>query len=147
MNTYKITFFLSGLIISMAVGLGIDFLTGCASLAPGADPLVVRVEQTETGAKATLDLIVNEDDANRAFWLTNAPAFHQFAEKLRAPVSIDGTTLPFGYAAIRSLDDIKVSYKAGAATSNTVETVLATLQGVLSQASAWSTIVSNAPTH
>ncbi len=125
----------------------IALFEGCASLAPGADPVVVRAEQVETIAQSTLNLVVQEDQANRGFWMTNAPAFHSFAEWLRAPMPVDGTNLPRGLAIIKQLDDVKLSYKAGAATSNQVETVITTLQTALTQASAWLTIASNSPSH
>lgn len=123
----------------------ISFAVGCNSVTPGSDPLVVRTEQAESGATNTLSLIVNLDDANRGFWMTNAPALHTFAESLRKPVQIDGITLPAGLAAVRSVDDTKVAYIAGKATSNDLAMAVSVLQSLLSQASAWSTIVSNTP--
>lgn len=121
------------------------FFEGCNSVAVGSDPVVVRAEQAESGATNTLNLIVTLDDANRGFWMTNAPALHTFAESLRKPVQIDGVTLPAGLAAVRSVDDVRVAYVAGKATSNDLAMAVSVLQSLLSQASAWSTIVSNTP--
>jgi len=61
-------------------------LAACATLNPGADPLVVRTEQVQAGADATVDFVLNIDQSNRGFWLTNAPAFHNFCEYLRTRV-------------------------------------------------------------
>ena len=48
--------------------------------------MVVRAEQSITIANATFDSAVKIDNANRSFFRTNAPAFHQFCEWLRTPV-------------------------------------------------------------
>lgn len=135
------------IIFSFVIGVSAFLYVGCNSVAPGSDPIVVRAEQVETGATNTLNGIVSIDDANRPFWITNAPAFHTFAETLRKPVQIDGLTLPAGLAAVRSLDDVKVAYIAGKATSNDVVAAISVAQSMLSQASAWSVIATNAPTH
>jgi hypothetical protein len=135
-------------LISFALAVGIT-ITSCASLAPGADPLVVRVEQTETTAKSTFDLVLNEDNSNRPFWMTNAPAFHAFCEWLRQPQTVEVTnTLPRASAMLLSLDDVKVAYQASktAGNSNLLYTIVATTEAAVSQASAWITIATNTPT-
>ena len=118
---------------------------GCASLAPGADPIVVRTEQAETTAKSTFDLVLNVDQADRGFWRTNAPAFHGFCEWLRVPTPAGTNILPRCSAMIWSADMVKQSYKAGAASSNTLYTVVVTLESAITQACAWTTIVNSTP--
>lgn len=133
---------LTGLVgISMLVFLAIS---GCVRLQPGADPLVVRVEQTETIAYSTFDMVLNVNNANRPFWRTNAPPFHSFCEWLRQPITVNVTnTLPRAAAMIMQMNVVKNDYKAGKAGSNAVNTILITLQSALNQASAWSVIVTN----
>jgi len=119
---------------------------GCAPLQPGADPIVVNVERTETVAKSSFDLVLNVDNSKRSFFATNAPGFHNFCEWLRARQTVEETnSLPRASALLVSLDDVKLAYKAGRATSNEVYAVLYTVQSAESQASAWMTVVTNQP--
>jgi hypothetical protein len=114
------------------------FFMGCAHLAPGADPVVVRVEQTETIAKTTFDQVLSIDNSQRAFYATNAPGFHNFCEWLRQPQTAEGTnTLPRCTAMLVSLDDVKLDYKAAHVSSNAVFTVLQTVTGAMAQANEW----------
>jgi hypothetical protein len=126
----------------------LGLMLGCAALQPGADPIVVRTEQAEQGAKATFDLVLNAEggtSANRLFWMSNAPAFHNFCEDLRRPVMLGTNTYPKCIAAIISLESIKENYKSGRANSNDLITAEFILTGLLNQANAWYTIVTNNP--
>lgn len=120
---------------------------GCASLSPGADPLVVRCEQAETTANSTFTLTLTVDNNDRGFWRTNAPAFHSFCEWLRQPVALPSgsitNSLPRNLAMIEQLDQVKLAYKSASISSNTVYTVLTTLLSAESQASAWLAITTN----
>ena len=118
-------------------------LIGCATLQPGADPLVVRAEQLETAATASFDLVVNLDDANRTFWRTNAPAFHNFSEWLRTPIVVGpGTnTMRRGLAMISQVDAAKLQYKASTSQSNVLLTAITILSSAIDQSTAWATIV------
>jgi len=122
-------------------------LAGCATLSPGSDVLVVRTEQLETAA-ASFDLVVKVDHADRGFWRTNAPAFHEFAEWLRTPIPIDYQTnvMRRGLLMIKKVNDAKIVYKANAGTSNALLTAFADLRAAADQAAAWATIVKT-PTH
>jgi hypothetical protein len=118
-------------------------IVGCAPLQPGADPIVVRCEQTETIAQDTFDQVLAIDNGQRDFYRTNAPAFHSFCEWLRVPQTVEGTnTLPRASAMLVSLDDVKLAYKAGRASSNSVYTALQTVTSAMGQANAW---LSNGP--
>lgn len=131
-------------ILLFAVALG--GLIGCVPLQPGADPLVVRTEQAELGAQATFRLTLQTDQLDRGFWRTNAPAFHDYCEFLRVPTPYQVTnTLPRYRVMLLSLDDVKLDYKQGRATSNALATALITLQSLQHQANAWLTIVTNMP--
>lgn len=122
------------------------FVTACAPLQPGADPVVVTIERTGTTAKGTFDAILNIDNSNRAFFRTNTPGLHNFCEWLRQPQTVDETnTLPRSAAMLVSLDDVKLAYKAGRASSNEVFTVLTTVTSAESQASSWMNVVTNQP--
>lgn len=121
-------------------------LWGCATLQPGADPLVVRVEQAETSAKSSFQLVLSVDQLDRGFWRTNAPAFHGYCEWLRVPTAYQVTnTLPRYRVLLLSLDDVKRDYKAARSSSNALFTALATLNSAANQASAWLQIVTNKP--
>lgn len=120
---------------------------GCATLAPGADPLVVRTEQSETTAKSTFDFVLNLDNSDRGFWRTNAPGFHNFCEWLRQPQPAGTNILPRCSAMIWDVNMIKADYKASRASSNTLYTILVTLESALNQASSWSTLVTNSVSH
>jgi hypothetical protein len=124
------------------------FIVGCASLTPGADPLVVRVEQGEAGANSTFDLILRLDNSDRGFWKTNAPAFHNFSEWLRTPISYTGTNLPRCVVMQLNVDDLKLNYQAArtSANSNALWIGFSVLDSALSQSLSWSNIVTQ-PTH
>lgn len=135
----------------IVTALGITFLlfmglmlSGCARLQPGADPLVVRVEQAETGAVSTFDLVLRMDDTDREFWKQKAPGFHSFAEFLREPLAAEGTnTEARALSLVRSLDVIKKDYQAGRASSNAVTAALATLRGLLAESAKQLSAVTN----
>lgn len=121
---------------------------GCQTLNPGADPFVVRVEQTQMGALATFDFIVYMDHANRAFWRTNAPAFHNFAEWLRTPQSYGTSVVSRSVAIQLNVDDMKLAYKASktAANSNALWSAWMVLNTAINQSLSWSNIITS-PTH
>jgi hypothetical protein len=128
--------------VCLAAGL---LIAACASLTPGADPLVVRVEQGESGASATFDLVLHEDNANRPFWKTNAPGFHAFCEWLRTPTPYGGSNVARCVAIELNVDDLKVAYKASktAGNSNALYTAFGTLDAAISQAASWENIATN----
>ena len=87
------------------------------------------------------------DQKDRAFFRTNAPAFHQFCETLRRPTPYPAATnaLPQYRVWLLSLDDVKREYQAGRTSSNALATALTVLSGLTDQASAWATIATNHP--
>jgi hypothetical protein len=128
----------------IALMLCLVLLAGCAPLQPGADPIVVRTEQAEQGAKATFQLALQTDQLDRGFWRTNAPGFHSYCENLRIPTPYQVTnTLPRYRVMLLSLNDVKLDYKHGRASSNDLHTALLTLQSLQNQANIWLTIVTN----
>lgn len=137
-----------GVALLMA-GASLLLFQACAPLQPGADPLIVRTEQTETTAKASFDLVLNVDNQSRQFWRTNAPQFHSFCEWLRAPQTVasqfETNTLPRASAMILSLDDLKLRYKAGRASSNDLSAATAVLDGIINQANNWLPLITNQP--
>lgn len=124
-------------------------LIGCAALQPGADPVIVRAQQVEESGKATFDFVLRLDSADRGFWRTNAPAFHNFCEWLREPQGVLDTTniilLPRCSAMILSLDNLRRDYKASKVSSNILLQSIAVLESVTVQADAWTKIVTNKP--
>ncbi len=65
-------------------------LAGCSALAPGADPVVVRAEQTAGAAKKTLDNFFQFERANRdSLWKLDHGIKHTAdILRVRAPASI-----------------------------------------------------------
>jgi len=123
------------------------FLAACSALKPGADPLVIRAEQTETIAKSTFDATLGIDHADRGFWRTNAPAFHGFCEWLRVlqPINARGDTMPRASAMIYSLDVVKRDYQVSKSSSNAVYSAIATLLSAVNQATGWIMVATNNP--
>ena len=120
---------------------------GCATVNPGADPLIVHTEQVETVAASAFDTVVLLDNSNRGFWATNAPAFHNFCEWLRTPIVIESTvTMRRGLAMVKLVDDAKLIYKSNASQSNILIQAVADLQIALTQAQSWAVIVQT-PVH
>ena len=122
-----------------------SMFTACAPLQPGADPLVVRVEQTETIAQDTFDQVLEIDNSQRSFYASNAPAFHQFCEWLRAPqrlgtndtATLGTNAIPRASAVLLTLDDLKLAYKQGQASSNELVTALQVVTTAINQAQNW----------
>lgn len=121
------------------------FIMGCATLNPGANAFIVRVEQGQSIAGTTFDLVLNLDNDARPFWRTNAPAFHQFCEWLRAPVVYSNAPLQRVLAMQANVQDLKVAYKAtrDAGNSNNLFLAWTVLDTAIGQAGAWSMIVTN----
>jgi len=134
----------AGCITGAIAGLAFVIIQGCATLSPTADPFVVRVEQTQTTASSTFDLVLNVDNANRAFWVTNAPAFHQFCEWLRTPQTYQTLPVPRVVAIQLNVDDLKRSYITSktTGTSNALWSAWSVMDTAVGQASSWYNIVS-----
>lgn len=135
----------------MAVALGVAAgltLVACNTLLPGADPFVVRVEQTLTVANGTFDFVLHFDQADRGFWRTNAPAFHEFCEWLRTPLAYGTNSEPRAVVMQLNVNNLKHAYKASktTGTSNALWYAWSTLNTVIGQSSSWSNIVVT-PTH
>ncbi len=116
---------------------GLFYFSGCASVAPGQDAVVVRAEQTEATAQNAVKTILSIDASNRSFYSTNAPEFHLFCEQLRSPVNYGSYTVPKVEAMILSLDDVKLAYKRGLASSNDVVMAIEMVGAVANQAAYW----------
>jgi len=127
------------------IALCMVVLIGCTTLQPGADPLVVRTEQSLTVGKSAFDLAVIIDHSNRAMWRTNVPAFHEFCEWLRAPEVVPDlvTTLPRASAMLYSLNTIKKDYIMSKTSSNALYSALMTFESTMNQANSWLTIITN----
>jgi len=133
-------------LLALTAASGLYVFTACAPLQPGADPIVVRAEQSETVAKGTFDAILKLDNSNRPYFRTNAPGLHKLCEWLRQPQMVEGTNkLPRATALLVSLDDVKLAYKAGRATTNELFTVLFPVESAVGQAQNWLTVTTNQP--
>jgi len=124
-------------------------ILGCATLDPGANAFIVRVEQGQSIAQPTFDLVLNLDNDARAFWRTNAPAFHAFCEWLRAPVIYSNSPLQRVIAIQANVQDLKMAYKVSrdAGHSNALFNTWIVLDAAIGQAGSWSQIVTNKAVH
>ena len=118
---------------------------GCMQLDPGADPVVVNAERTLTVGKATFDMVLAIDHADRGFWKSNAPAFHNFCNTLRVPQGVAGTNilLPRDSALLWDVTVVKKAYQEGKATGDELRAVLDPLAAALGQATVWLTLITN----
>lgn len=89
-------------------------LCGCAALKPGADPLVVRCQQTERVAFETFDTFLRIERSQAARIRAVAPAVSDFAGWLREPLA-DG---PRGVSLVRSLGAVRRAYQADRSDGN-----------------------------
>lgn len=96
----------------------ISLFTGCASLAPGADSVEVRAEQTILESHDALHAFLLLDNANRDFARTQAPAAHKFAEFLREPVPDVSGTVPRWIGLIESATRTRLEYKKSRGPDN-----------------------------
>lgn len=111
----------AGGVAALFIALGLaSYTCGCATMSKGADPVVVRAEQSISLANSTFDLAVHLDNADRALSQSKAPAFHSFCEWLRTPVIIAPLTnsFPRGLAIVRSADTVKQTYESTHSTND-----------------------------
>lgn len=119
--------------VAMLLALLLPFsVVGCAALAPGADPVVVRAEQSIQIAFSTFDTFLKLEHDNSAKVKDKAPEVHQFAEWLREK---DASGTSQGIAMIRSADNFKNAYKSNRTAENKANliTILATLESAVSE--------------
>lgn len=107
-------------------------LCGCASLQPGADPLVVRCQQAEATAFATFDTFVHLVADHEAKVKATVPAAFAFAEWLRAKQP-DG--LPRGLSLVESLGTVRRAYAANRTPAGKASllSALASLQAAVAE--------------
>lgn len=82
-----------GIIASSLAAWIFLFLTGCASIDRGHDPVVVNAERTQKIAFEAVDMFLALEHSNRALYKLKVPAIHNMAESLRkrAPVAFMAT--------------------------------------------------------
>jgi hypothetical protein len=117
----------------LPVALVVAFLTACAALQPGADPIAVRAEQSRSIAFLTFDTFLKFEYDNRAL-LAGTPEIHAAAEHIRVngPKWIDDlTALIVVYKANRTPEN-KANLATGLAVLNTA---LVAAEKYLSEAS------------
>lgn len=133
------------------VSLAAIITPGCVTPQPGADPFVIKVEQSQSLANATVQFVLDIDNSNRPFWRTNAPAYHQFCEWLRTPVPWGNpptNTLVRALAIQWNVQEAKLAYKQnrGPEGSNTLFAAWSLMNTVINQSVSWSNIVTQ-PVH
>jgi hypothetical protein len=116
-------------LLAMALAISV---TGCATLNPGADPVVVRAEQSIKVAFDTFDTFLKMEKSNQARIRDKVPAVHEFAEWLRAP-GPNGS--PRGIAIIESANTVKNAYKRNRSPENKANLIsaLAAVEAAVSQ--------------
>lgn len=112
--------------------------SGCAALAPGADPIEVRAEQTVSVAASTFDTFLKLEYDEIGLVRSNAPAVHQFAEWLRTPTVVGTNIWPRDIALVQSANAVRQAYKANrsAANQSSLAAALAAVEAALAQAQA-----------
>lgn len=138
----RIALLLSSMILPLTC-LCMLMVHGCATVDPGQSAFVVRVEQTQAGAKETFSFVLRTDQLDRGFWRTNAPAFHTFCEWLRTPVPFGQMQIQRVLAVQANVQELKKTYKStrDAGSSNQLYLAWQTLSTAISQANSWSNIV------
>lgn len=123
------------LILALSLQLS-ALLTGCATLAPGSDPVAVRAEQTVASAFNAFDTFLRLERQHSATVKAKAPSVHRFAEWLRAPVPEADGPAPRGIALIHSANRVRASYKANRSAENqaSLTAALAALAAAVSEA-------------
>jgi len=113
--------------------LALLVMTGCASVAPGHDPVVVRAEQSLSIAFDTIDTFLKLEHDNQELVKKKLPEVHAFAQKLRAKVTVGGKTQPFGISVIQSATDVKNAYKRNRSPENKANLIsaLASLEAIV----------------
>jgi|ERR1022692_3817426 hypothetical protein len=99
--------------------------SGCATILPGNDPVVVNAERVTTIALATMDSFLQIEYLNRAQLLKVSPAIHAYAEYIR-------------HNGVNFLDTARaltLAYKNNRTTANaaTLNTAIAVLQSISTQ--------------
>jgi len=105
------------------------FSTGCAAVAPGADPLVVNAERGTAIALDTFDTFLLLEYQNRTALESLSPGIHEFAEQIR-------TDAPQWIATARALTR---AYKLNRTPENkaALATAVAVLETALKEAQAY----------
>lgn len=151
-NVRLLTFYCTALFAGFLLA-ALPLVPGCATL-KGADAFMVRVEQGQVIADSTVTFVLTIDQADRGFWRTNAPAFHNFCEYLRTkvpnPTPADpGHKSPRVLAIEENVHQLKETYKfdKSAGNSNALYIAFDELNTLVSQAASWSNIVTITTTH
>ena len=100
-------------------------LAGCATLDPRTDAVEVRAEQTVVTAYDVMDTFLKLELQNRALLQIKAPGVCKFADKLRAPVQVNGKAVPWGISLIESANATRLAYKRNRTPDNKASLVSA----------------------
>lgn len=98
----------------LAILFTLALITGCATLQPGADPLVVRSQQTEKVAFDTFDTFLKLEHRYADKVKKTVPEVSKFADWLREPVGDS----PRGIAMVKSLGKVRKAYAAAKTPDN-----------------------------
>lgn len=113
------------------------FLNGCASVAPGSDPVVVNAERTVTVAADSFDTFLKSEYETRDALKAASPAayreVHGFAEYLRASVDDRG---PRAKQWLKSARVLTAAYKTNRTPANkaNLQTILNTITAAMAEA-------------
>lgn len=138
----------NGITTALGMAFVVILLLGCAQLKPGADPVVVRAEQTAQLANSTFELFLRLENDRRAFYRTNAPELHAAAEWLRSRMAV---TLPDGSqtnvarcdAMIINLLNVTGAYQAGLADRKNVVSAINLVSAAVKESSTWLGVITN----
>lgn len=97
-----------GIIASSLAAWIFLFLTGCATVDKGHDPVVVNAERTQKIAFEAVDMFLALEHENRALYRTKTPALHNLAESFRKRAP----------QAFRAVNEATKTYKANRGPEN-----------------------------
>jgi hypothetical protein len=125
-------------LLSSCIGLLALAGAGCAVLDKNADPIEVRAEQTVAMSEDTIDTFMSLEYDNDALIKEKAPAVHDFANWLAAPMPWpnDPTNSgPRGLVIVQSANSVRKAYKANRTPENkaSLTAAMAALEETLRQ--------------
>lgn len=110
----------------------------CSTLDPNADKAEVRAEQTVATAYDLFDTFLKLELQQRSLLQAKAPGVCKFADKLRAPVTVNGKSVPWGISLIESANATRLAYKRNRTPDNKASLVsaLAAVEAAISETNA-----------
>lgn len=129
---------MKNILLAALCAISIVGFIGCVHLDPNADPGEVRAEQTIATAYDVMDTFLKLEMQNRALLQAKALGVCKFADKLRAPVQVNGQSVPWGISLIQSANATRLAYKRNRTPDNKASLVsaIAAVEAALAETNA-----------